>query len=141
MAIIEIDAPTVKAWLSDGGEIALLDVREAGQFGEGHPFFAVPLPYSRFELGLLDLVPNPDVRLVLADGGDGIATRAAANSAGLDFVPLQWEHFDLLMRQRSYFRPAMQALIGFLGGARLKQHAAELTGYDATYAGQIRFAA
>lgn len=71
----------------------------------------------------------------------GIATRAAAKSAGLDFVPLLWENFDLLMRQRSYFRPQVQALIGFLGDIRLKQRAAELTGYDATPAGQIRFAA
>lgn len=71
----------------------------------------------------------------------GIATRAAAQSAGLDFVPLLWENFDLLMRQRSYFRPPLQALIGFLGDIRLKQRAAELTGYDATPAGQIRFAA
>jgi putative molybdopterin biosynthesis protein len=71
----------------------------------------------------------------------GIATRAAAKAAGLDFIPLLWEDFDLLMRQRSYFRPAMQALIGFLGSKRLKQRAAELSGYDTTPAGQIRFAA
>jgi putative molybdopterin biosynthesis protein len=71
----------------------------------------------------------------------GIATRAAAHAAGLDFVPLLWENFDLLMRQRSFFRPAMQALIGFLGSKRLKQRAAELSGYDTTPAGQIRYAA
>ena len=63
-----IDAATLKVWLSDGGEIALLDVREVGQFGEGHLFFAVPLPYSRFELALPALTPNPAVRLVLCDG-------------------------------------------------------------------------
>ena len=62
-------------------------------------------------------------------------------AAGLDFVPLLWENFDLLMRQRSYFRPPIQALIGFIGQKRLKQRAAELTGYDTTPAGQIRFAA
>ena len=45
------------------------------------------------------------------------------------------------MRQRSYFRPQVQALIGFLGQERLKQRAAELTGYDPAPAGQIRFAA
>ena len=28
--------------LHDGGEIALLDVREAGQFGESHLLFATP---------------------------------------------------------------------------------------------------
>ena len=81
----DIDARTLKTWLSDGGEIALIDVREAGQFGEGHLFFAIPLPYSRFELGLPDLVPNPRVRLVLCDGGDGVAARAARRAEGLGY--------------------------------------------------------
>jgi rhodanese-related sulfurtransferase len=80
-----IDSSTLKAWLSDGGEIALLDVREHGQFGEGHPFLAVPLPYSRFELGLGALVPNPAVRLVLCDVGDGVAERAAARAEALRY--------------------------------------------------------
>ena len=71
----------------------------------------------------------------------GIATRAAARSAGLDFVPLVWENFDLLTRQRSFFRPSIQALIAFFRDKRLAQRAAELTGYDAAPAGQIRFAA
>jgi hypothetical protein len=45
------------------------------------------------------------------------------------------------MRQRSYFRPQVQALIGFLGQDQLKQRAVELAGYDPAPAGQIRFAA
>jgi excisionase family DNA binding protein len=86
---------------------------------------------------------GPDLAAAIRTGKAdcGIATRAAAKSAGLDFVPLLWENFDLLMRQRSYFRPQIQALIGFIGQSRLKQRAAELTGYDTTGAGQIRFAA
>jgi rhodanese-related sulfurtransferase len=72
-----VDARQLKAWLSDGDEIALLDVREHGQYGEAHLFFAVSLPYSRFELGLPALVPNPNTRLVLCDGADGVAGRAA----------------------------------------------------------------
>jgi putative molybdopterin biosynthesis protein len=86
---------------------------------------------------------GPDLAAAIRTGKAdcGIATRAAAKSAGLDFVPLLWENFDLLMRQRSYFRPQIQALIGFIGHKRLKQRAAELTGYDTTPAGQIRFAA
>jgi len=86
---------------------------------------------------------GPDLAAAIRTGKAdcGIATRAAAKSAGLDFVPLLWENFDLLMRQRSYFRPQMQALIGFLGQKRLKQRAAELPGYDPAPAGQIRFAA
>jgi rhodanese-related sulfurtransferase len=77
----QIDAATLKAWLGDDREIALIDVSEHGQYGSGHPFFAVSLPYSRFELGLPALLPNPAVRLVLCDQGDGIAARAAARAA------------------------------------------------------------
>ena len=46
----------------------------------------------------------------------GIATRAVARSAGLDFVPLTWEAFDLVLRQRDYFLPGPQALFGFMRG-------------------------
>ena len=86
---------------------------------------------------------GPDLaEIVRAGQADcGIATRASARSAGLDFVPLVWENFDLAMRQRSYFRPAMQVLIRFLSEKRLLQRAEELTGYDPSPAGQIRFAA
>lgn len=86
---------------------------------------------------------GPDLSEVVRAGQAdcGVATRAAARSAGLDFVPLVWENLDLAMRQRSYFRPPMQALIRFLGERRLRQRAEELTGYDPSPAGQIRFAA
>jgi excisionase family DNA binding protein len=79
------------------------------------------------------------IRAGLADCG--VASRAAATGAGLDFVPLLWENFDLAMRQRSYFRPPIQALIRFLNERKLRQRAEELTGYDPSPAGQIRFAA
>src|SRR5271169_5786978 len=79
----EIDAPTLKSWLSDGHEIALFDVGEHGQYGTGHLFFSVPLPYSRFEIDLPRLAPNAAVRVVLCDGGDGVAARAAARATAL----------------------------------------------------------
>lgn len=86
---------------------------------------------------------GPDLATAIRTGKAdcGVATRAAAKSAGLDFVPLLWENFDLLMRQRSYFRPSIQALIGLFADRRFKQRAAELTGYDPAPAGHIRFAA
>src|SRR6478752_7475816 len=81
-----VDAATLKDWLSENTEIALLDVREAGQFGEGHLFFAVPLPYSRFELALPALVSNRAVRVVLCDGGEeNIAARAANRAEALGY--------------------------------------------------------
>lgn len=81
-----VDAKTLKQWLSDGGEIAFLDVREAGQFAEGHAFFAVPLPYSRLELDIERLVPNRAVRMVLSDAGDGVAQRACRRAEAMGFT-------------------------------------------------------
>ena len=80
-----VDAKTLKGWLSDGKEIALLDVREYGRYGEAHLFFAVSLPYSRFELGLPSLVPNSATRLVLYDEGNGVAERAASRATALGY--------------------------------------------------------
>src|SRR5438552_2899496 len=70
----------LRAMLKDGGEIALLDVREEGVFSEqGHPFFANSLPLSRLELLIRDLVPRQRTRMVVYDGGDeDLAERAAA---------------------------------------------------------------
>jgi rhodanese-related sulfurtransferase len=68
-----IDSKTLAAWLSDGGEMAMLDLREAGLFGEGHAFFASNIPYSRLELDAERLVPLKDTRIVLA-GEEGTDT-------------------------------------------------------------------
>ena len=68
----------------------------------------------------------------------GIATRAVALAAGLDFVPLTWERFDLALRQRDYFLPGPQALFGFLRTPAFRERAAELRGYDVAETGQVR---
>ncbi|MFC3722993.1 helix-turn-helix transcriptional regulator [Neoaquamicrobium sediminum] len=84
---------------------------------------------------------GPDLAAAIRTGRAdcGIATRAAARAAGLDFVPLARESFDLLMRQRTYFQPSFQALIRFLSQEAFAGRAAELAGYDPSPAGQIRF--
>lgn len=75
--------------LHDGREIALLDVREDGEFGEDHLLFATPMPYSRLELGIGALVPRKNVRMVLCDDGlSGVAQRAAARLAALGYSDL-----------------------------------------------------
>ena len=68
-----LEPQVVKEMLSDGQEIAFFDVREHGQFGDGHPFFAVSVPYSRFEVRVVEVAPVRSVRMVLYDNGDGIA--------------------------------------------------------------------
>ncbi len=74
-----IDAHTLRHRLNNGDELALLDVREAGQFGEGHPFFAIPQPFSRLELDAPRLLPRKSVRIALVD--DGIADTSVAQRA------------------------------------------------------------
>jgi len=86
-----IPATTVREWLNDDDEIALFDVREPGEFGEGHPFFAIPLPYSRLELDVVRLAPRRDVRIVLLDAGvqdEAIARRAARRLHALGYTRL-----------------------------------------------------
>jgi rhodanese-related sulfurtransferase len=76
----------LKAMLHDGGEIALLDVREAGQFGESHLLFAAPLPYSRLELDVGTLVPRLSARVVVCDDGScGVAARACERLRALGY--------------------------------------------------------
>ena len=81
-----IDPGILQQWLQDKQEIALFDIREAGQFGEGHLFFAVPLPYSRLEIDVLRLAPRKEVRLVLIDDGDGLSGTAARRLEGLGYT-------------------------------------------------------
>ncbi|HJU16678.1 MAG TPA: rhodanese-like domain-containing protein [Stellaceae bacterium] len=79
----------VRTMLCDGGEIALLDLREEGVFSDkGHPFFAVSLPLSRLELGIRALVPRLATRIVLYDDGEGLAERAAAKLARFGYSSL-----------------------------------------------------
>ena len=69
----------------------------------------------------------------------GIATRAVAQAAGLDFVPLTWERFDLALRQRDYFLPGLQALFKFVRTTTFRDRASELSGYDVSEAGNVRW--
>jgi len=73
--------------LLDGGELALLDVREQGVHYRGHPFFAASLPLSKLELMVLDLVPRKDAPCVLLDGGgEGLAERARDKLRSLGYA-------------------------------------------------------
>jgi putative molybdopterin biosynthesis protein len=68
----------------------------------------------------------------------GIAPRSVALAAGLDFLPLIWERFDLVLRQRDYFLPSPQAFFRFMRLDAFRERAAELGGYDVQMAGEIR---
>ncbi|HRD75617.1 MAG TPA: rhodanese-like domain-containing protein, partial [Hyphomicrobiaceae bacterium] len=82
-----VDARTLKQWLGEPGEIALLDIREMGPYSQGHPFLAVPLPYSRLEVEIERLVPRRSARLVVFDlKGEGLAETAAKRAEALGYT-------------------------------------------------------
>ncbi|HVZ52888.1 MAG TPA: helix-turn-helix transcriptional regulator [Pseudolabrys sp.] len=84
---------------------------------------------------------GPDIAQAIRAGraDAGIATRAVADAAGLEFVSIVWEPFDLVMRQRDYFHPPLQALVTFLRSGDFAARAQELGGYDLAGSGSVRF--
>lgn len=87
-----IDAPTLKSMIravgEDGTELALLDVREAGQFGADHMLHAVPCPYSLLEMRAPLLVPRRSAPVVLIDAGDGTAQKASRRMTGMGYTDI-----------------------------------------------------
>ena len=73
-----ISAKQLKSVLHDGAETAVLDVREEGVFAKRHLLLAAPVPLSRLEVRVPQLVPRRSARIVICDGGEGLAQRAAA---------------------------------------------------------------
>jgi rhodanese-related sulfurtransferase len=67
----------LRAMLDDGAELAILDVREELIYSASHLLHARSAPLSRLELTVPRLVPRCGTRIVLVDGGDGLAERAA----------------------------------------------------------------
>ena len=85
----EISPQELHALLLDADELALLDLREQGAFGESHILYASCLPLSRIELRVERLVPRRSVPVVLCDGGEGLAERGAARLATLGYTDLR----------------------------------------------------
>jgi excisionase family DNA binding protein len=99
--------------------------------------------------GLSDLVTSlemaptgPDVAQAIKGGHAdcGIATRSVATAAGLGFVSLAVEHFDIVVRQRDVFRPAFQKLLDIIQRPQFRQQATDLGGLDVSGAGRVRWA-
>ena len=72
-----ISPAELRGMFDDGGELALIDVREELIYSQGHLLLARSAPLSRLELKCAQLVPRRATRIVLCDDGDGLAERAA----------------------------------------------------------------
>ncbi|WP_303290224.1 helix-turn-helix transcriptional regulator [Marinobacter sp. SS5-14b] len=102
------------------------------------------LSHNDIDANRLTWAPNPslsedDLALAIRQGEAdiGVGIEAAARRQGLAFIPLQQENFDLAMRRRHYFEPAVQRLLAFAGCERFSQRAEALGGYDIRDLGRV----
>jgi molybdate-binding protein len=66
-----------------------------------------------------------------------LATRSAAQTFGLDFIPLHSERYDLVLRKRIAGLPAIQTFLDVLQRATLRRKLEVLAGYDTTETGAL----
>jgi len=70
-----------------------------------------------------------------ADAGPGI--RAVAGLLDLDFIPLRWERFDLLVSKDRFFDEGVQLFLSLLAEKTFREIAAQYTGYDVELSGKM----
>ena len=79
---------------------------------------------------------------VLADRADtGLAIRAVADLLGLDFIPLHWERFDLIIPKEVFFAKSAQLFLELLHGDSFRGLAKSLSGYDLSLSGKMIYPA
>ena len=72
-----------------------------------------------------------------ADAGPGI--RAVASLLGIDFIPLRWERFDLMISKKRFFDEGIQRFLGLLHEKEFREMATRLEGYDIDLGGKMVF--
>jgi putative molybdopterin biosynthesis protein len=72
-----------------------------------------------------------------ADAAPGI--KAVAGLLGLDFLPLRWERFDLLVLKSRFFEREVQHFLGLLHESAFRDLIETLQGYDLSICGRVVF--
>jgi putative molybdopterin biosynthesis protein len=77
---------------------------------------------------------------VLAGRADaGPCIEPVADLLDLDFVPLCWERFDLVVDRNLFFEKSIQEFLSMLHGDEFKQLSGEISGYDLSLTGTMVF--
>jgi len=85
---------------------------------------------SHMDIGLEVLTGKTDL-------GPGI--RPVASLLDLDFIPLRWERYDLLVTKDRFFDKGIQFFLGLLQDDKFKQIANKFDGYDVSDSGKMVF--
>lgn len=70
-----------------------------------------------------------------ADAGPGI--RVVSTFLGIDFVPIRWERYDLMISKERFFDEGVQLFLGLLHEDDFKTLMGEDTGYDLSASGKM----
>jgi putative molybdopterin biosynthesis protein len=68
-----------------------------------------------------------------------LAVRPVAGLLGLDFIPIRWERYDLLVSKEHFFEQGVQLFLGLLHEPQFREIAEELEGYDLSLCGKMVF--
>jgi len=88
-----------------------------------------------------ELRSHIDVALEIFSGraDAGLAIKAAAPLLDLDFIPLLWERYDLLILKEHFFEQGVQLFLGLLHEPEFKKIAEKFEGYDLSLCGKMVF--
>ena len=84
-----IKAKDVKKLYVGTSEFSLIDIREIGQHTDGHPFFSISIPYSIFEIRIIDLIPSKETLIILMDHNDGLSEIVEEIASNLGYRNIQ----------------------------------------------------
>jgi excisionase family DNA binding protein len=117
--------------LSTGTRLLLdKELKKAGINGEKIEGYATEVS-RHLDVGLEILSGRADA---------GPAIRAVAGLLDLDFIPLRWERFDLMISKERFFDEGIQKFLGILqDGTFQKMAANEYVGYDVSSSGKMVF--
>ncbi len=65
--------------------------------------------------------------------------RPVAALLGLDFLPIRWERYDLLVRKEKFFEKGVQLFLSLLHAPSFVETAGRLEGYDIGFSGKMVF--
>ncbi len=88
-----------------------------------------------------DFARHLDVGLEVLSGRAQMAPgiRVVANLLNIDFIPLRWESFDLLIPKEKFFEKKVQSFINLLHEDSFKQLFDINSGYDLSITGKVLF--
>jgi len=116
----------------DGTGTRLLLDRELGKAG---------LKGSKIEGYQQEFRSHLDVAMEVFSGriDAALAIKPVANLLDLDFIPLRWERYDLLISKEHFFEQGIQLFLGLLHEPQFRDIAKKLDGYDLSLCGKMVF--